>query len=157
MQKVSTCLWFDSEAEEAAKYYCSIFKSSKLLKTNYYNEAVPSKKGTVMTVLFELEGREFIALNAGPMFKFNESVSFMIQCKSQAEVDYYWDKLSAGGEQQPCGWLKDKFGLSWQVTPTVLLEWTTDPDQKKAARVMAEMMKMKKIVIADLERAAAAK
>jgi predicted 3-demethylubiquinone-9 3-methyltransferase (glyoxalase superfamily) len=157
MQKITSFLWYDSEAEQAAKYYCSIFKNSKILKTNYYTEAVPSKKGTVMTVLFDLEGHEFVALNAGPMYKFNESVSFMVQCKSQAEVDYYWDKLSAGGEQQPCGWLKDKFGLSWQVTPTVLLELTTDPDQKKAARVMEAMMKMKKIIIADLERAAAAK
>jgi len=157
MQKINSCLWFDDQAEEAAKYYCSIFKNSKILKTSYYSDAVPSKKGSVMTVLFELEGREFIALNAGPMFKFNEAVSFMIDCKTQAEVDYYWDKLSAGGEQQPCGWLKDKFGLSWQVTPTVLMEMTTDPDQKKAARAMEAMMKMKKIVIADIERAYAGK
>jgi predicted 3-demethylubiquinone-9 3-methyltransferase (glyoxalase superfamily) len=157
MQKISTCLWFDNEAAEAAKYYCSIFKSSKILKTTHYTDANPDREGSVMTVLFEIEGREILALNAGPMFKFNEAISLMVDCKTQAEVDYYWDKLSAGGEEGPCGWLKDKFGLSWQITPSVLLEMTGDPDRNKAARAMRAMMKMKKIVIADIERAHAGK
>lgn len=155
MQRITPFLWFDTQAEEAAKHYCSIFKSSKIVTTTHYGDAGPGPKGSVMTVVFQLDGQELIALNAGPMFKFNEAFSLSVDCKSQAEVDYYWEKLAAGGEEGPCGWVKDKFGLSWQVNPSRLAELYSDPDPKKAARAMRAMLKMRKIIIADLERAAA--
>ena len=152
-QKITPFLWFDGNAEEAAKFYVSVFKDSKIVTTARYGDAGPGPKGSVMTVVFSLDGQEFIGLNGGPHFKFTEAVSFSVDCKTQEEVDYYWDKLSAGGQQQPCGWLKDKFGLSWQVNPGVLGEMLSDPDPAKSKRVMEAMLKMKKIDIAALERA----
>jgi predicted 3-demethylubiquinone-9 3-methyltransferase (glyoxalase superfamily) len=156
-QKIHPCLWFDSEAEEAAKFYTSIFKNSKIGATTYYDEesskAAGRPKGSVLTVDFELEGQSFMALNGGPMFKFTEAVSLVINCENQNEVDYFWEKLLAGGQESECGWLKDKFGLSWQVTPTILLEMIKDKDPQKAQRVMAAMLKMRKIDIATIERA----
>ena len=155
MQKITPFLWFDKEAEEAAKFYTSVFKNSKLGRIARYGDAGPGEPGSVMTVEFSVEGMEFVALNAGPLFQFNESVSFVIDCKSQEEVDYYWEKLTAdGGEESMCGWLKDKFGLSWQVTPTRLIELTTDKDPDVAARAMGAMMKMRKIDIRKIEEAA---
>jgi predicted 3-demethylubiquinone-9 3-methyltransferase (glyoxalase superfamily) len=157
MPKITPFLWYDKEAEEAANFYCSVFKNSKIEKVARYPEGSPAPAGSVMTVEFELEGQRFIALNAGPHFKFNEAVSFVIDCDTQADVDHYWSKLTSGGGQESmCGWLKDKYGLSWQVTPKVLPKLMTDPDKEKAKRVMEAMMRMKKIVIADLEEAAAA-
>ncbi|HKW40957.1 MAG TPA: VOC family protein [Gemmatimonadales bacterium] len=153
MQPITPFLWFDTQAEQAAKLYCSIFKNSKILTTTRYGEAGPGPKGSVMTVVFQLEGQEFIALNGGPQYKFTEAISFVVNCKSQQEVDNYWKKLSEGGEEGPCGWLKDKYGLSWQITPTVLGEMLGDRDPKKAKRVMEAMLKMKKIDIAGLEQA----
>ena|ERR1700730_360970 len=154
MQKISPFLWFDNQAEEAARFYVSIFKNSKIGKITYYGEAGPGSKGAVMTVEFQLEGQDFAALNGGPQFKFTEAVSFTVNCSSQEEVDYFWGKLSAdGGQTGPCGWLKDKFGLSWQVTPRVLVEMLQDQDPAKAQRVMSTMMEMEKIDIASLKRA----
>ena len=154
-QTISPFLWFDSQAEDAAKLYVSIFPNSRILEVSRYGEAGPGPKGTVMTVAFELDGQRFIALNGGPQFKFTEAVSFSVECETQEEVDRYWAKLTAGGgEEGPCGWLKDKYGLSWQVNPRVLGQLLSDPDQKKAKRVMEAMLKMKKIDIAGLERAA---
>jgi len=153
MPKITPCLWYDGQAEEAARYYTSIFKHSKIKKTAYYGDAGPGPKGSVMTVLFELDGQEFLALNGGPEFKFNEAVSLSIECKDQEEVDYYWEKLSAGGEKLPCGWLKDKYGLFWQANPRALQEMISDRDPKKSDRVMQAMLQMKKIDIATLERA----
>ena len=154
MQRITTFLWYDQEAEQAAKFYCSIFNNSKILKTTRYGDAGPGPKGSVMTVQFELDGVEFIALNAGPTFKFTEAISLSIACKDQEEVDYYWQKLLAGGGQESmCGWLKDKYGLSWQVTPTILVEMTADPDPKKAKRAMQAMMQMRKIDIKKLKEA----
>ena len=157
-QKISPCLWFDGKAEEAAKFYVSIFPNSRIVDTSHYTdvgqEQHGQKPGSVMTVAFELEGQSFLGLNAGPLFKFNESVSFIIYCETQAEVDRYWSALTAGGgEEGPCGWLKDKFGLSWQVTPTKLLEMVTSTEKTKAGRAMGAMMKMKKIDIAKIEEA----
>ena len=160
MQKITSNLWFDKQAEDAAKYYTSIFKNSKIGKISRYSkegfEVHKMPEGTVMTVEFELAGQKFLALNGGPIFKFNEAVSFIINCENQEEVDYYWDKLTQGGDKnaQVCGWLKDKFGLSWQVVPTILHELMQDGDQKKADRVMRAMLQMKKIDIKTLERAA---
>ncbi len=154
MQKISTMLWFDGRAEEAAKFYVSVFKNAKMGKVARYGDAGPGPKGSVMVASFEVDGREFTALNAGPQFKFNESVSFVVHCKTQEEVDYYWDKLLAGGGQESmCGWLKDKFGLSWQITPDVLLELISDPDPAISQSVMKAMMQMRKIDIEDLKRA----
>jgi predicted 3-demethylubiquinone-9 3-methyltransferase (glyoxalase superfamily) len=154
MQKISPFLWFDSQAEEAANFYVSIFKNSKILKVARYGEAGPGPAGTVMIVNFQIEGQEFIALNAGPRFKFTEAISFVINCQTQEEVDHFWGQLTAGGGQESmCGWLKDKFGLSWQVTPTILGELMADPDRKKAQRVMQAMLQMQKIDIAGLKRA----
>lgn len=158
MQKIIPTLWFDNEAEEAANYYISIFKNSKILNITRYGEAsaeVSGKpKGSVMTVNFKIEDQEFIALNGGPEFKFSEAVSFLINCKDQNEVDYYWEKLTSGGGQESvCGWLKDKYGVSWQVVPTVLDEMIQDKDTKKAERVMRAMLEMKKIEIKALEEA----
>jgi predicted 3-demethylubiquinone-9 3-methyltransferase (glyoxalase superfamily) len=154
MQKISPFLWFDTQAEEAARFYVSIFKNASIDKITRFGDAGPGPKGSVMTVSFTLEGQRFTALNGGPNFKFTEAVSFVVDCKTQAEVDALWDKLSAGGETQACGWLKDKYGLSWQITPTVLIELLSDPDQAKAKRVMEAMLQMVKIDIAELQRAA---
>ncbi|PYT92620.1 MAG: hypothetical protein DMG36_14015 [Acidobacteria bacterium] len=153
MPKISPFLWFDRQAEEAANFYIKIFKNSKILNITRYGEAGPGPKGSVMTIEFTLDGQEFIALNGGPHFKFNEAISFSVDCKTQEEVDMYWAKLSEGGEEQPCGWLKDKFGLSWQVNPTILGEMLGDPDPQKAERVTEAMLKMKKIDIAALKKA----
>jgi predicted 3-demethylubiquinone-9 3-methyltransferase (glyoxalase superfamily) len=154
MQRITTFLWYDRQAEEAANFYCSIFKSSKILKVARYGDAGPGPKGSVMTVQFKLDGQEFIALNAGPQFKFTEAISLSIACKDQKETDYYWDKLLAGGGQESmCGWLKDRYGLSWQVTPTILIRMIADKDRKKAKRVMEAMMQMRKIDIQKLKQA----
>ena len=153
MQKLTPFLWFDKEAEEAMNFYTSIFKNSKKGEISRYGEAGPGPKGSVMTASFELEGLEFTALNGGPHFKFTEAVSFSVACETQDEVDYYWEKLSAGGEPGPCGWLKDKFGLSWQIVPTVLPKLLMDPDCAKANRVMQAMMQMKKLDIKGLQQA----
>jgi predicted 3-demethylubiquinone-9 3-methyltransferase (glyoxalase superfamily) len=154
MQKISPFLWFDKEAEQAVDFYTSVFKNSKKGDVTRYSEAGPGPKGSVMTVSFELEGLQFTALNAGPHFKFTEAISFVVACEMQDEVDYYWDKLSAGGEPGPCGWLKDRFGLSWQIVPTTLLKFIKDPDSAKVGRVMQAMMQMKKLDIAKLKAAA---
>jgi predicted 3-demethylubiquinone-9 3-methyltransferase (glyoxalase superfamily) len=156
MQKITPCLWFDTEGEEAAKLYTSVFPNSKIGEITRYGSAGPRDEGTVMTVNFELEGQEFVALNGGPDFTFNEAVSFQVSCESQEEVDRYWTALSEGGEEGPCGWLKDRFGLSWQIIPTALPRLLADPDREKAQRVMAVMLEMGKIDIAELERAAEA-
>jgi predicted 3-demethylubiquinone-9 3-methyltransferase (glyoxalase superfamily) len=158
--RITPCLWFDSEGEDAAKFYVSIFPNSKITSMSHYTEAGKEMHhqppGKVLTVGFELEGQPFTALNGGPVFKFTEAVSFQINCETQEEVDHYWEKLSAGGEPkaQQCGWLKDKFGLSWQVVPTALPKLLSDPDAAKAGRVMQAMLQMKKIDIAGLEKAA---
>jgi predicted 3-demethylubiquinone-9 3-methyltransferase (glyoxalase superfamily) len=156
MQKLTPCLWFDTEGEEAATFYTSVFPNSKILELTHYGSAGPRAEGMVMTVTFELDGQRFIALNGGPDFAFNEAISFEVSCKSQEEVDAFWSKLSEGGEEGPCGWLKDRFGVSWQIVPMRLEELLKDPDEEKAQRVMAAMLKMKKIEIDALERAAAA-
>jgi predicted 3-demethylubiquinone-9 3-methyltransferase (glyoxalase superfamily) len=158
MQKITPMLWFDGKAEEAAKFYVSIFKNSKMGKVVRYGDAGPGRKGSVMVASFEVEGQEFTALNGGPQFKFTEAVSFVVHCKTQEEVDYYWDKLLAGGGQESmCGWLKDKFGLSWQITPDALLELLSDPDPAISQSVMKAMMQMRKIEIEGLKRAKQAK
>ena len=146
MQKVTPFLWFDTQAEEAMNYYVSIFKNSKVHSVNKAN-------GKVMTVEFELDGQRFIGLNAGPMFKFNEAISFYVNCETQDEVDVFWEKLSAGGEKSQCGWLKDKYGLSWQIIPSALRRLMGDPNPTKASAVFQAMMKMRKLVIADLQKA----
>lgn len=154
MPRITPFLWFDGEAEEAAQFYVSVFKNSRIGKVARYGDAGPGPAGSAMTVEFQLDGQQFIALNGGPDFKFNEAVSFSIECKSQEEVDEYWKKLTAdGGEEGPCGWLKDKYGLSWQVNPTILGQMLSDPDRAKADRAMQAMLKMKKIDIATLKRA----
>jgi predicted 3-demethylubiquinone-9 3-methyltransferase (glyoxalase superfamily) len=155
MQKLTPFLWFDDDAEEAATFYTSVFPNSRIVDIARYGSAGPGSEGTVMTVSFELEGQEFIALNGGPEFTFTEAVSFSVSCADQGEVDYYWSALSEGGEQGPCGWLKDRFGLSWQIVPTRLPELLGDPDRERSQRVMAAMLKMTKIEIDELERAAA--
>jgi predicted 3-demethylubiquinone-9 3-methyltransferase (glyoxalase superfamily) len=158
-KRLAPCLWFDTEGEEAAKYYTGIFKNSKIGKITRYGEAgreVHKKQpGSVMTVEFELDGQPFTALNGGPHFKFNEAVSFQIICKDQKEIDYYWEKLTPGGDPsaQVCGWLKDKYGVSWQVVPSIMPELAGDPNSEKSQRAMAAMMEMKKLDIAELERA----
>lgn len=156
-QKITPHLWFDKEAEEAVKFYTSIFKNSKIGNVSRYGkegfEIHGMPEGTTMTVEFELEGQKFLALNGGPVFKFNEAISFMVHCDSQKEVDYFWKKLSAVPESEQCGWLKDKYGLSWQIIPNALGKLLSDPDPEKAGRVMNAMLKMKKIVIKDLEKA----
>jgi predicted 3-demethylubiquinone-9 3-methyltransferase (glyoxalase superfamily) len=154
MQKITPCLWFDTEGEEAAQFYTSVFPSSRIVEIARYGSAGPRPEGTVMTVLFELDGQRFTALNGGPDFRFNEAISFQVDCENQEEVDEYWSALADGGEEGPCGWLKDRFGVSWQIVPKVLGELIGDPDQAKAQRVMAAMLKMGKIDIAELERAA---
>lgn len=156
-QKIMPCLWFDTQAEEAAKFYVSVFKNAKIGKVSRYgkegHEIHGKEAGSVLTVEFEIEGQKFVALNGGPHFKLNEAVSFQVHCESQEEVDYFWSKLTAGGEEGPCGWLKDKYGLSWQVVPTVLPEMMTDPDPAKSERVMKAFLQMKKFDIAELKRA----
>ena len=156
MREITPCLWFDTEGEEAAKLYTSIFPDSRITDVARYGSAGPRPEGTVMTVSFELDGLKFVALNGGPNFTFNEAVSFQVLCESQDEVDAYWSKLSEGGEEGPCGWLKDRFGLSWQIVPTRLPELLEDPDREKSQRVMAAMLEMRKIDVEALERAAAA-
>ena len=159
-KKITPCLWFDTQAEEAAKFYASVFKNSKIGKISRYGEEgfeVHGKKaGTVMTVEFELEGQKFLALNGGPHFKFNEAVSFQVHCETQQEIDHFWSELAKDGEEGPCGWLKDKFGLSWQVIPKALPEMLTDGNSETAQRVMRSMLQMRKIDIAALRRAQAA-
>jgi len=153
LQKIVPNLWFDTEAEDAASFYTSIFEDSKILRVMHYGEAGPRPAGMVVTVTFQLEGLEITALNGGPEFKFNEAISLLVNCDSQKEVDRLWETLSEGGEKGPCGWLKDQFGLSWQITPTVLEEMLRDEDPAKANRVMAAMLKMTKIEIDELEKA----
>ena len=158
MQKITPFLWFDSNAEEAVNFYVSLFKNSKVGKVTRYNEASSKAagrpEGSVMTMEFQLEGQNFVAINAGPHFKFTEAISFVVDCGSQDEVDYFWEKLTAdGGQESQCGWLKDKYGLSWQITPRVLIEMIGDKDPQKAQRVMEAMLQMKKIDIATLNRA----
>ncbi len=153
MQRISPFLWFDHQAEEAARFYVSVFPGSKIVKVTRYGEAGPGPKGSVMTVVFELDGQEFIALNGGPQFKFTEAISFSVGCETQEEVDRYWKKLYDGGEEGPCGWLKDRYGRSWQINPIILGELLADPDPAKAKRVMEAMLKMKKIDIQGLKTA----
>jgi predicted 3-demethylubiquinone-9 3-methyltransferase (glyoxalase superfamily) len=164
MQKITPFLWFDRQAEEAVKFYTSVFKNSKVGRTLRYSEEVAKisqsgqPAGSVLTIEFELEGQKFVALNGGPQFKFSESVSFVVNCETQEEVDYFWAKLTAdGGEESACGWLKDKFGLSWQITPTVLIDMLHDKDAEKAERVMNAMLQMQKIDIKKLKDAYASK
>jgi len=153
IQKITPFLWFDSQAEEAVNFYTSIFKNSKILTVTRYGDAGPGPKGSVMTIAFQLEGQEFTALNGGPHFKFTEAISFVVHCETQQEVDEFWDKLSAGGQQVQCGWLKDKYGLSWQVVPRTLIELLQDKDPKRSQRVMQAMLQMKKIDIEALKKA----
>jgi predicted 3-demethylubiquinone-9 3-methyltransferase (glyoxalase superfamily) len=153
MQKINPFLWFNDQAEDAANFYISLFKNSKVLNVSRYGEAGPGPKGTAMSVTFELAGQKFMALNGGPHFKFSEAISFFINCENQQEVDELWEKLSAGGEKSRCGWLKDKYGLSWQVVPTALGEMLQDKDPKKSQRVMQSMLQMNKIDIAGLKQA----
>jgi predicted 3-demethylubiquinone-9 3-methyltransferase (glyoxalase superfamily) len=153
MQKISPFLWFDGQAEEAMSFYVGIFKNSKVGTVTRYGDAGPGPKGSVMTASFELEGQRFTALNGGPHFKFTEAISFVVDCQTQEEVDELWAKLSEGGQTQQCGWLKDKFGLSWQIVPSVLIELISDPDPRKSQRVMEAMLQMTKIDIAKLRQA----
>jgi predicted 3-demethylubiquinone-9 3-methyltransferase (glyoxalase superfamily) len=154
MQTIKPCLWFDMQALEAANFYTSIFKNSKLGKVSYYGDGAPLPKGTVLTVTFELNGQEFMGLNGGPIFKFTEAVSFIVNCETQAEIDYYWTKLTAdGGQEVQCGWLKDKYGLSWQIVPTALGKMMEDKDPAKTTRVMQALMKMVKLDINGLQKA----
>jgi predicted 3-demethylubiquinone-9 3-methyltransferase (glyoxalase superfamily) len=153
MQKISTFLWFDSRAEEAANFYTSIFKNSKIRSIARYPEGSPGPAGTVMTVTFELEGQTFIALNGGPVYKFTEAISFFVNCETQDEVDMLWEKLSEGGEPGPCGWLKDKFGVSWQIVPTVLGELIGAKNPAKSKSVVEAMLQMKKLDIKGLKQA----
>jgi predicted 3-demethylubiquinone-9 3-methyltransferase (glyoxalase superfamily) len=154
VQKITPCLWFDTDGEDAARFYTSVFPNSKIVDVTHYGSAGPRPEGTVMTVEFELNGQTFVALNGGPDFTFNEAVSFQVSCENQEEVDYYWERLAENGEEGPCGWLKDKFGLSWQIIPTALPKLLNDPDNERAQRVMATMLDMGKIDIEALERAA---
>ena len=158
MQKITPFLWFDDQAEEAVNFYTSLFKNSNIGRIFRYTEEAAEKTGrpvgSVLTIEFEIEGQKFVALNGGPLFKFNESVSFVVNCETQEEVDYFWDKLTAeGGQESACGWLKDKFGLSWQVTPTVLIDMLHDKDPEKTERVMKAMLQMQKIEIPKLKAA----
>jgi predicted 3-demethylubiquinone-9 3-methyltransferase (glyoxalase superfamily) len=154
MQRITPFLWFDGQAEEARDFYVSIFKNSKVLKTARYTEVGPGPKDSVMTASFELDGQEFVALNGGPVFKFTPAISLVVNCDTQAEVDDMWAKLSAGGAQQQCGWVTDRFGVSWQIVPRVLIQLASDPDERKVTRVMKAMMQMTKLDIAALTRAA---
>lgn len=157
MQTITPFLWFNGQAEAAAKFYTSIFKNSKILKTARYDEhaakASGQRKGSVMTVAFRLNGQEFVALNGGPHFKFTEAVSFVVNCRNQKEIDYYWKRLAAGGTEVHCGWLKDKFGLSWQIVPAILGEWMSAKDSQRSARVMQALLQMVKLDIKTLKQA----
>ncbi len=157
IQKITPFLWFDKQAEEAANFYVSIFRNSKITGVTHYDEssakASGQPAGSVMTVSFQLEGQDFVALNGGPVFTFTNAVSFVVNCDTQEEIDYYWDRLSDGGEVIECGWLKDRYGLAWQVTPAIWQEFLSDPDPEKAKRYMEALMKMKKLDIAELKRA----
>jgi len=153
MQRISPCLWFDTEAEAAANFYTGVFKNSKIKSVTHYGEAGPMPAGTVMVVTFELDCVEFIALNGGPIYKFSEAVSLSIGCRTQAEVDHYWDALTKGGEEGPCGWFKDKYGLSWQVVPLEFTELMASSDAKRVKRMTQAMMKMKKLDLAQLKAA----
>lgn len=152
-QKITPFLWFDTQAEEAANFYVSIFENSKIGKVSRYGEAGPGPKGSVMVISFQLEGLEFTALNGGPNFKFTPAISLLVSCDTQAEVDHFWEKLSEGGRKDRCGWLQDKYGLSWQIVPTALSRLMSTPDREKANRVMQAMLKMDKLDIGTLERA----
>ena len=154
MQKITPFLWFNDNALEAAKFYASVFKQAKIGKVAYYGEGMPGPAGSVMTVEFKLFGQDFIALNGGPVFKFTEAISLVVNCKTQREIDYYWKKLSAGGKEVQCGWLQDKYGLSWQIVPTVLMELAASKDRAKAGRVLQAMMGMVKFDIKGLKDAA---
>ena len=157
-QRITPFLWFDTQAEEAANFYCSVFKNSKVGQVVRYGDAGPGPKGSVMIVSFQLEGQDFTALNGGPRFKFDEAISFVVNCETQEEIDYFWEKLSAdGGEEVQCGWLKDKFGLSWQVVPTIIGELMSDGDAQKSGRVMQAVMQMKKLDIQTMKDAYEAK
>lgn len=154
MKTITPCLWFDGNAEEAVKFYTSIFKDGKILSTSYYGPGMHLPEGTILTVTFEIMGQEFMALNGGPEFKFDEAISLMIPCDTQEEIDYYWDKLTAaGGQPVQCGWLKDKYGLSWQVVPRIIEKHLNDKDQAKTNRVMKAVMGMVKLDIAEIEKA----
>lgn len=159
IQRIAPCLWFDDQAEEAAKFYTGIFRNSKIVNISRYGDAGREfhgkPAGSVMTVAFELDGQPFTALNGGPVFKFNEAVSFQVNCETQEDVDYYWEKLSEGGDEkaQQCGWLKDKYGVSWQVVPVALQEMINDPDTKKSQRMMEALLRMKKLDIGELKKA----
>jgi predicted 3-demethylubiquinone-9 3-methyltransferase (glyoxalase superfamily) len=155
MQKITPCLWFDTQGEEAAGLYTSVFPNSRVVEVTRYGSAGPREEGTAMTVSFELDGQPFVALNGGPQFTFSEAISFQVSCEGQDEVDRYWNALSEGGEEGPCGWLKDRFGVSWQIVPTALPRLLADPDRERSQRVMQAMLGMKKLEIAELERAAA--
>ena len=150
---LTTCLWFDSQGEEAAHFYLGVFQDSKLGRIGRYTDAGPGPAGSVMVVEFELNGQKFVALNGGPQFTFNESISFQIPCADQAEVDYYWSRLSEGGQEVACGWLKDKYGVSWQVVPTAVIDLISDPDPEKAARASKAMFSMTKLDIAAIQQA----
>jgi predicted 3-demethylubiquinone-9 3-methyltransferase (glyoxalase superfamily) len=152
-QKIAPCLWFDQNAEAAVDFYLSVFKKSKKLSTSYYTEAGPLPAGTVLAITFRIEGVEFTALNGGPVFQFSEAISFYIYCRTQKEIDYYWEKLSKGGSRQQCGWVKDKFGVSWQVAPANIYKLITGKDRERTNRVMSAMLKMKKIDVRKLEDA----
>jgi predicted 3-demethylubiquinone-9 3-methyltransferase (glyoxalase superfamily) len=158
VSKITPCLWYDGQAEEAARFYTSIFKNSRILKTSHFTEAGHEvhgrPPGSVMTVLFELDGQTYTALNGGPLFKFSEAISLQVDCKDQAEVDYFWEKLLEGGEESQCGWLKDKFGLSWQIVPSIMEDLFTDEDPARASRAMLAMLEMRKLDIATLLKAA---
>jgi predicted 3-demethylubiquinone-9 3-methyltransferase (glyoxalase superfamily) len=156
-QKITTFLWFDTQAEEAVKFYISVFKNAKITKTVLYGDSGPRPKGTVMVIDFELDGQKFTALNGGPEFKFNESISLVVNCKTQEEIDYFWEKLSQGGQKIECGWLKDKYGLAWQIVPEALEDLLSEEDPEKTNRVMKEVMKMKKLDLKKLQQAAAGK
>ena len=157
MQRIAPMLWYDDDAEEAAQFYCSIFKNSKITGKSSYGEGGPGPKGQVMLVTFELDGQEFTALNGGPRFPFTEAISLVVNCKDQKEIDDYWEKLTEGGKEVQCGWLKDKFGVSWQVVPTIISELMSDDDPAKRDRVMAAVLKMVKPDIAAMKAAAAGK
>lgn len=152
--KITPCLWFDTQAGEAAEFYVSLFPSSRIISTTYYGERAPMPAGTVLTVTFELEGHQFVGLNGGPVFTFDEAISFQVHCEDQAEVDHYWYALVEGGQEGQCGWLKDRFGLSWQVVPVRLPELLSDPDPARAQRAMNAMLTMRHLDVAALERAA---
>ena len=153
MQKITPCLWFDTAGEEAAKFYTSVFPNSRIVEVTRYGSAGPRREGLVMTVTFELDGQTFTALNGGPDFTFDEAISFEVSCESQEEVDFYWSTLSEGGEEGPCGWLKDRYGLSWQIVPAILPEMLMDPDPEKSGRVTKAFLQMRKFDIGELQRA----